>query len=137
MIFDIAIVLWLDICSIFGAPPTQREEILVRRWLPTLVRSLKCKVLSFFELPRLKHDRGHWGRRERPPTASTDSRRDRHVLFLAVFLGVRFHGLFGVRSRMTGMTTGCVSVVCRLFVVASCVMLRGFLVMTSRMGMVF
>jgi hypothetical protein len=35
------------------------------------------------------------------------------------------------------MTTGCVSVVCRLFVVASCVMLRSFRVMTSRMGMVF
>ena len=64
-------------------------------------------------------------------------RSEGEALFLAVLVGVRLHRLFGVPSSVTCMAAGGVSMVCRLFVVSSCVVLRSFLVVASRMRMVF
>src|SRR5262245_78874 len=58
-------------------------------------------------------------------------------LFLAVLLDVDLHRLFSVASGMNCMAVRRVSVVCRLFVMASVMMLGGFAVMTGRMREVF
>jgi hypothetical protein len=54
-----------------------------------------------------------------------------------MLLGVRLHRLLSVSSRMSGVSASALSVVRCFFVVSSGVVLRGFLVMTSRLRMVF
>ena len=56
-------------------------------------------------------------------------------LFVSVFLGVSFACLLSMMSRMTGMPTCAVCVMCRFFVVAASVMFGRLRVVTRCMGM--
>jgi hypothetical protein len=54
-------------------------------------------------------------------------------LFLAMLLGMSLHCLFSMPSGMNYVTPRCMSVVCRLFMMSSIVVLGGFLVVVGGM----
>jgi hypothetical protein len=58
-------------------------------------------------------------------------------LFLAVLLGMSLHCLFSMPSGMNYVTPRSMSVVCRLFVMSSIVVLGGFLVVAGGMLKMF
>jgi hypothetical protein len=58
-------------------------------------------------------------------------------LFLAVLLGMGFHGLFRVPSGMDHVAPRGVSMVCSFFMMAGVVMLGGFTVVVGCMGKIF
>jgi hypothetical protein len=76
-------------------------------------------------------------RRKPAPARAGQIECEGQALFLAVLFGVRLHRLFRMASSMTCVAAGGVSMVRRFFVVSARVVLRSFLVVTSRMRMVF
>jgi hypothetical protein len=62
---------------------------------------------------------------------------DLKIYFLPCSFGARLHRLFSVSSSVTCVAARGVSVVCRLFVISSRMVLCSFLVMTSGMRMMF